>query len=65
MHSQLRNYMELLSHLHVHATLSLENEPAMCASNGRLNGLQNMEVSKRQSLFPVGDVCTVPMLSTP
>jgi hypothetical protein len=63
MHSQLRHYMELLSQLHT--DLSLENKPAMCASNGRLHGLQNLEVSKRQNLFPVGNVCTVPMLPTP
>jgi len=52
MHSQFWHYMEVISHLHVHVASFLENKPAMCASNGRLNGPQNMEVSKKTTFLP-------------
>jgi hypothetical protein len=50
MHSQLRQYMEVLSQLHVRAALSPENKTAMCASNGRLNWPHNLMVSKKTKI---------------
>jgi hypothetical protein len=66
MHSELCHYMEVLSHLHVHAALSPGNKPSMWTNNGKLNGPRNVEVSRRKKIsYPVGEGCTVLMLSTP
>lgn len=57
MHSQIWHYMNVLSHLHIHAALSPENKPAMCASNGRLNGPQNLKVSKKTKISSLLGMC--------